>query len=430
MSLVSRLTGGLIDAEARPVNRRFSDAAIAAAALVGTADGPIDFVKRSLLDQIVGSVDALKSLQVHVVVDLFNERVEQLDQDRAGAREELLATIGQVSGVTREAEVVTKIACAMGRQDGKYSPAAQLEIEAVSRALGIATPTEAPAQPCARGAGSNGRHVIALANQKGGTGKSTMAVHLAVALGQQGRTVGCIDLDATQGTLSHYLANRKARAEEESEAILLPEVVSLADSDSGKRDLAKKEEEASLKRAFESLAACDIVIIDTPGNASNLSRLGCRMADTLITPLNDSLLDVDVLARIDPRKRLVMGPSDYSQRIRSENEERAAAGRPTLDWIVLRNRLAQFDARNSREVSGLLAQLAERLGFRLVHGMSERVIFRELFLRGLTLLDLPYDGQNDRTSPSHRNARQELDDLVAAIGVPDPVARQAGRLAH
>ncbi|MBM3566952.1 MAG: ATPase, partial [Alphaproteobacteria bacterium] len=51
-------------------------------------------------------------------------------------------------------------------------------------------------------------HVIVLGNEKGGSGKSTTAMHLIAACLRDGRSVASIDLDARQGTLTRYLSNR------------------------------------------------------------------------------------------------------------------------------------------------------------------------------------------------------------------------------
>src|SRR5690554_6813619 len=51
-------------------------------------------------------------------------------------------------------------------------------------------------------------HRIVFANEKGGTGKSTTAVHIAIALAYQGAKVAAIDLDPRQRTLYRYFENR------------------------------------------------------------------------------------------------------------------------------------------------------------------------------------------------------------------------------
>ena len=53
-------------------------------------------------------------------------------------------------------------------------------------------------------------HFIVFANEKGGTGKSTTAVHTAIALAASGHRVAALDLDGRQRTMTRYLENRDA----------------------------------------------------------------------------------------------------------------------------------------------------------------------------------------------------------------------------
>jgi chromosome partitioning protein len=70
----------------------------------------------------------------------------------------------------------------------------------------------------------------------------------------------------------------------------------------------------------------------------------------------------------------------------------------------------------------VIEALAKRIGFRVAVGLSERVIYRELFLSGLTLLDLKRGsgGVGPSLTMSHVAARQEVRDLVAALNLPPP----------
>jgi chromosome partitioning protein len=99
------------------------------------------------------------------------------------------------------------------------------------------------------------------------------------------------------------------------------------------------------------------------------------------------------------------------------SKQRQSAGGKTIDWIVMRNRLAHIDARNNREISTLLKQLSQRIGFRLEPGFSERVSYRAYFERGVTVLDLPDEGAEAWNNRSHERARAEIGDLVGTIGV-------------
>ena len=262
-------------------------------------------------------------------------------------------------------------------------------------------------------AGIAGPYVVVVGNQKGGTGKSTTVIHLALALQRRGYRVGTIDLDARQGTLSHFLENRRAHADVSGIAATLPVHHQVEVSTLTQRDEAVADENGRFEATLAKLAGCDFVVIDTPGSDTNLSRLGHGRADTLITPVNDSLLDIDVLASIDVARREVLAPSSYTRLVWEANNQRVLRGAPPVDWIVMRNRLAHIEARNMRDVASLLEQLAARIGFRLAPGFGERVIYRELFDRGLTVLDLPADP----ATASRQAARQEIEALLTAVGL-------------
>ena len=262
-------------------------------------------------------------------------------------------------------------------------------------------------------------YVITLGNEKGGTGKSTTAVHLAVALMKVGFSVGTIDLDGRQGTLSRYLANREAWAARTGEALPIPRNVRI---DSSGGEAGKSLSDAALAKRFEeamkTMADLDFVVIDTPGSASALARMGHNRADTLITPVNDSFVDIDVLAEIDIERREVLAPSIYTKLVWEESNRRVLAGLAPVDWIVMRNRLTHIDARNKRDIADLLERLARRIGFRVAPGFGERVVFRELFDKGLTVVD--QTEAPARGNPSHRSALREIDSVLATLGVIEP----------
>ena len=181
---------------------------------------------------------------------------------------------------------------------------------------------------------------------------------------------------------------------------------------------ATVEEEAAFAAALQTLeATCSYIVIDCPGAHTRYARMAHSVADTLVTPMNDSLIDFDLLARMDPGSGKVLGPSVYSEMVWAARQLRAKAGLKPVDWVVLRNRMSTTDARNKRRVGAALTNLAKRIGFRLVPGFSERVVFRELFLSGLTLLDLRDIGQGSLTM-SNIAARQEVRDLMNALDLP------------
>lgn len=261
-------------------------------------------------------------------------------------------------------------------------------------------------------------HVIVLGNEKGGAGKSTAAMHLFVALARSGHRVGAIDLDQRQQSFFRYLQNREALGARLGKPLLLPERAAVAPSRAALRDEAANEERAALSEAIERLSqTCDFIVIDTPGAVTTLSEAAHAAADTLLTPINDSLVDFDLLGRVDPASGRVTGPSIYAEMVWSARQRRAAAGRPPMDWVVLRNRISMLESRNKRTVGKVMEELARRIGFRIAPGFSERVIFRELFLNGLTLLDLKQGGTISITM-SHIAARQEVRDMVKALELP------------
>ena len=271
--------------------------------------------------------------------------------------------------------------------------------------------------------------IVVFGNEKGGTGKSTLAMHLIVALLQRGLSVGTLDLDARQGTLSRYIANRvRTAARDKAVAIPLPTHVAIPPStkDQAGKDLAA--DDIDVTKALEQLAGNDVIVVDTPGHDSGLSQVGHAYADILVTPINDSLVDFDVLAVVDPERLTVARPSHYSERVWKAKQLRAKRDGGSIDWVVVRNRLGQLDARNKRQVGKLLDALAKRVGFRLADGIHERVIYRELFLEGLTAEDLAVLSHKRTAAISHVAARQEMRALMMALGLddaaPPPLSRR------
>jgi chromosome partitioning protein len=261
-------------------------------------------------------------------------------------------------------------------------------------------------------------HIIVTGNEKGGSGKSTTAMHLAVGLLRDERRVACIDLDARQGTLSNYLGNRRRFLEDKAMDLPMPEFRVIAHSIEPNRDAAEDEDEQRLSETIAELSlAHDVIVIDTPGADSSLTRLGHSFADTLITPLNDSFIDLDVLARVDPVALTIDNPSHYSEMVWQQKMARAKRDGGSIDWIVMRNRLSHLDARNKREIERLLGELSVRVGFRQVSGFGERVIYRELFLAGLTMMDIIDVLGAESLTMSHISARQEVRGLIDAIGL-------------
>ncbi len=252
--------------------------------------------------------------------------------------------------------------------------------------------------------------VIVVANEKGGSGKSTVAMHVAVALMKRGLRVATIDLDSRQKTFTHYIENRCAWAERAARDLQSPEHLCL-----GTQDEVTSAE--MLSNALDTLGRDhDFVVIDTPGYDSPMMRLAHSMADVLITPLNDSFVDLDVLGSLDADTMAVTAISHYAETVEQAQHQRRASGQKAADWIVLRNRLSMTPTRNKRLVGAGLDELSRRLGFRCVEGLAERVVFREFFLRGLTAFDeLNEATLGKRPTMSHVTARLEVEALLAAV---------------
>lgn len=262
----------------------------------------------------------------------------------------------------------------------------------------------------------NDPYVIVLGNEKGGTGKSTAAMHVIASLLRQGHTVGSIDVDARQGTLSRYIENRSNRSKATGENLPLPDHTPIFKSDASSIYEAEDEEKQRIADTMEKYKSYDYVVIDTPGSDSHLSRLAHSYADTLITPLNDSFIDLDMLVRVRADDLNIIRPSTYAEMVWEQKKKRAIRDGGSIDWIVMRNRLSSIYSRNKEEMDRVLSALAKRIGFRLISGFGERVIFRELFLNGLTLLDLKESNTN--ISLSHVAAKQELKTLIDSIQLP------------
>ena len=264
------------------------------------------------------------------------------------------------------------------------------------------------------------KHTIVLGNEKGGSGKTTSAMHVIASLLADGLRVGSIDLDSRQRSLSRYVENRRNWSATNDVPLAMPDhhVVDRSDAD------VLTEQHREERQAFETVytqltAANDVIVIDSPGSDTFLSRLGHAVADTIITPMNDSFVDFDLLAQVNPDTYEVKRPSLYAEMVWDARKRRAIADGGTIDWVVMRNRLSSLDAKNKRRVEAGLEALSDRIGFRIAPGFGERVIFREMFPSGLTLLDLREKGAGGGLSMSHVAARAEVRQLIATLALPD-----------
>ncbi len=262
--------------------------------------------------------------------------------------------------------------------------------------------------------------VIVIGNEKGGAGKSTLAIHIVTGLLHAGKRVAIIDLDLRQRSMERFFSNRAAWTAANGHVLPQPVVPDMGDG----KALAKADEAEQLAR-FETAMAqvqdADVILIDTPGGDTALSRTAHGRADQIVTPMNDSFVDFDLLGQVDPVTLELQKPSIYSESVWEARKHRAITqGRQaTIDWIVVTNRLAVAEARNRRRLEERMQKLAKRVGFRVGPGLRDRVIYRELFPFGLTVADLSNDVRPVAVSLAHVAARQELRNLMQALGLDD-----------
>ena len=275
-----------------------------------------------------------------------------------------------------------------------------------------------------------GAHVIVVGNEKGGSGKSTTAFHLAIYLLHAGHRVASIDVDSRQQTLTHYVRNRRAYVREKGLDLPNPKHFHLP---SAWGDSLKENHQAEFdmfRRAIGEVEdSVDYIVIDTPGFDTNLTRLAHSMADTLVTPVNDSLIDINVLARLDPETGEPISTSHYARLVQRARSERLTVTGESVDWVLVRNRISMLGSRNARQVHATLEAIGTRFGCRVADGIAERVIFRSLFPSGLTVFD-PLDdvAGSDAASVSHVAARQEYRNLVLSLNLPQPQVFEPMRL--
>lgn len=262
-------------------------------------------------------------------------------------------------------------------------------------------------------------YIFVIGNEKGGAGKTTCSMHLIAGLLSEGLKVASLDTDCRQGSLTRYIENRKAyNSKNPDKLVPVPKHFLLSDS---KATTISEREKEELEQFEDMLAEAkeyaDVIVIDTPGSHSFLSKLAHSHADTVITPINDSFLDIDVMAKVSADDLSIVEPSIYSQMVWEQKMARAKRDGGSIEWVVMRNRLSNIDANNKRSVAAVIEQLSKRISFRLAPGFSERVIFRELFLSGLTLLDLTKANYEKSFSLSHVAARQELREFLACLEI-------------
>ena len=268
--------------------------------------------------------------------------------------------------------------------------------------------------------------VIVIGNEKGGAGKSTIAIHLVCALLQAGARVALLDLDLRQQSSGRFLHNRRAWSAANAAGLPMPTEIVLGEEDGVKIAALPPEEiverfGAALSKARSEL---DFIVLDTPGSDTPVSRAAHAQADLIVTPINDSFIDFDMLGHVDPVTLALEKPSLYAETVWEARKTRMIADRKAIDWLVLRNRLATTEARNRKRLDERIEALSRKVGFRVGPGLRDRVIYRELFPFGLTIADLSTSVRPVAVSLSHVAARQELRAIMTALGLEDYVERR------
>jgi chromosome partitioning protein len=263
-------------------------------------------------------------------------------------------------------------------------------------------------------------HVIVVGNEKGGAGKSTISIHLTVALLKAGYRVATIDLDTRQQTLTRFFENRRSWSASANWAVELPHHCAMARGESTDARDNEALEFASFAAAIGAVEHhYEFVVIDTPASDSYLMRLAHSLADTLISPLNDSYIDIDVFSRVHHDRKQRGAVAHYADLVLEARRRRRLVDNGVIDWVMVRNRIASLGNNNARQIAVSIARLAAELGFRVADGFHDRVIFRELFPIGLTALDAIEQGaQKGALTASQRCARDEIESLVDALQLP------------
>ncbi len=259
--------------------------------------------------------------------------------------------------------------------------------------------------------------VIVVGNEKGGAGKSTIAIHIATALLHGGAKVAILDLDLRQQTVGHFFANRATWLAANGAEAPMPVEHAISGAGDALAKAPEAEQLARFEAAFAELSeSADFLLIDTPGSDTAISRAAHARADLIVTPMNDSFVDFDMLGVVDPVTLDLKRHSLYAETVWASRKQRATAERKQIDWVVLRNRLAPTEARNRRRLDERVEALSKKVGFRVGPGLRDRVIYRELFPFGLTVADLSAAIRPVSMSLQHVAARQELRALMVALG--------------
>jgi chromosome partitioning protein len=194
-------------------------------------------------------------------------------------------------------------------------------------------------------------------------------------------------------------------------------------------DENEAEDLAAFRAAISGLdKACQFLVVDTPSTDNYLMRLAHLMADTLLTPLQDSFLDLGTLALTDPVTHEVTRTGNYAAMVCEARKKRRQLDATVFDWVVIRNRCSE-----GRLIKRSVNELGKRVGFRDFEGSAERGVYRQFFPVGLTAFDATDEGiLGAPPDAAHLAAHQEMAELMAQLRLPinDRAIRRAGARAE
>ena len=246
-------------------------------------------------------------------------------------------------------------------------------------------------------------------NAKGGVGKSTLALHFSLQCMHEKLSVACLDADGDQGTLFRSIENRKQYCKRNNISFPVPEMIRFCPSAYANTSLAIEAIDAVL----EQCAHFDIIVIDTQGSDTPVGRYIHQQCQVLISPLTDSLLDLDLfvnISQIQENSHHTLPLGSYAHMVWEQRLSKISQTQEHLEWVVVRNRMGGQISPTQMQLEKILKSLAPRVGFHIGPSIGDRSIFRELFPCGLTVMD-----REGLTTLAHITARQEIKSVTQFV---------------
>lgn len=220
--------------------------------------------------------------------------------------------------------------------------------------------------------------IILFANEKGGVGKTTLVFNTAIDLCNRGYRVLAIDLDFRQRSLARAIENRMASNRCLGLDLPVPKVCVL-----------QQPSGPMLVQELNRLGSDrDVILIDAPGHDSPVARRAMALAQTIVTPINPSFFDLDVLGHFDPVSLKFRKPGPFAQAILDIRAEQMRRNLLPARWIIAKNRIRGAERSHNKRIEPMLAQLSDQLGLTIAEGLTERVAYRSLLQYGFTISDI------------------------------------------